>query len=55
VRHRNHRKKSEVRSEVFILCGVVTLTIRVLSLVGVTQCYSKSNIESVTINYSSAW
>jgi hypothetical protein len=35
---------SEFRSEVFILCGVVTVTFRVLSLFVVTKCYSYSKI-----------
>jgi hypothetical protein len=34
----------EVRSEVFILCGVVTVTFRELSLFVVTKCYSHSKI-----------
>jgi hypothetical protein len=46
---------SEVRSEVFILCGVVTVTFRVLSLFTVTKCYGCSKTESVIINCSSDW
>jgi hypothetical protein len=38
------RRQTEVRSEVFILCGVVTVTIRVLSWFIVTKCYSCSKI-----------
>jgi hypothetical protein len=38
-----HRQKSEeVRSEFFVLYGVVTVTFRVLSLFVVTRCYSYS-------------
>jgi hypothetical protein len=51
---RSQKKKLEVISEVFILCGVVTVTFRVLSLSVVTKCYSYSKIESVIINCSSA-
>jgi hypothetical protein len=40
----NIRQTEEVRSEVFILCGVVTVTFRVLSLSVVTKCYSYSKI-----------
>jgi hypothetical protein len=36
------RKEEEVRSEVYILCGVVTVTFRVLSLFVVMKCYSHS-------------
>jgi hypothetical protein len=36
----------EVRSEVFVLCGVVTVTFRVLSLFVVTKCCSYSNCSS---------
>jgi hypothetical protein len=54
VRRRCQRKKSEVRNEIFILCGVVTVIFRVLSLLAVTKCYSYSKIESVTISCSSA-
>jgi hypothetical protein len=41
-------QKSEVRSEVFILCGV---TFRVLSLFVVTKCYSysKTVLQSVAV------
>jgi hypothetical protein len=35
-------RQTEVRSEAFILCGVVTVTFRVLSLFAVTKCYSYS-------------
>jgi hypothetical protein len=38
------QKLKEVRSEVFILCGVVIVTFRVLSLLVVTKCYSYSKI-----------
>jgi hypothetical protein len=55
VRVKSQRKKSEGRSTVFILCGVVTVTLRVLSLLVVTKCYSYSKIESVIINCSTAW
>jgi nitrate reductase NapE component len=41
---RSQKKSEEVRSEVFILCGVVTVTFRVLSLFVVTKCYSYSKI-----------
>jgi hypothetical protein len=34
----------EVRCEVFILCGVVTVTVSVLSLFVVARCYSYSKI-----------
>jgi hypothetical protein len=47
-------KKPEVRSEVCNFCSV-TETIGVLSLFGVTHCYSYSKIKSVIINYNSAW
>jgi hypothetical protein len=36
------RRQTEVRSEVFILCGVVIVTFRVLSLFIVTKYYSYS-------------
>jgi hypothetical protein len=36
--------EEKVRSEVFSLCGVVTLTFRVLTLFAVTKCYSYSKI-----------
>jgi hypothetical protein len=49
------QKKSEIRSDVVSLCGVVTVTFRVLSLFVVTKCYSYSKIESAIINCSSAW
>jgi hypothetical protein len=45
----------EVRSEVCNLCSVVTETFGVLSLFGVTQCYSYSKIKSVIINCNSDW
>jgi hypothetical protein len=38
------QKSEEVRSEVFILCGVVTVTFRVLSWFVDTKCYSYSKI-----------
>jgi nitrate reductase NapE component len=38
------RRQTEARSEVFILCGVVTVTFRVLLLSVVTKCYSYSKI-----------
>jgi hypothetical protein len=41
---RQKKKSEEVRSEVFILCGVVTVTLRVLSLFVVTKCYSYRKI-----------
>jgi protein-arginine kinase activator protein McsA len=50
-----NQKKPEVRSEVCNLCSVVTETFGVLSLFGVTQCYSYSEIKSVIINCNSAW
>jgi hypothetical protein len=50
-----NQKKPEVRSEVYNLCSVVTETVGVLSLFGVTQCYSNSKIKSVIINCNSAW
>jgi hypothetical protein len=43
------QSEEEARSEVFILCGVVTGTFKVLSLFVVTKCYS-----CVTTNCSSA-
>jgi hypothetical protein len=39
-----HRQKSEVRSEDFTLCGVATVSFRVLTLFVVTKCYSYSKI-----------
>jgi hypothetical protein len=39
-----HNKSEEVSTEVFILCGVVTVTFRVLSLFVVTKCCSYSKI-----------
>jgi protein-S-isoprenylcysteine O-methyltransferase Ste14 len=47
--------KSEARSEVFSLCGVITTTFRLLSLFVVTKCYSYSKIESVIINCGATW
>jgi hypothetical protein len=38
------RRQTEVRSEIFILCGVVTVTFRVLSRFVVTECYSHNKI-----------
>jgi hypothetical protein len=52
MRHRAQTQKSE--KEVFILCCVVTVTFRVISLFVVTKCYSYSKIESVLINSSPA-
>jgi nitrate reductase NapE component len=40
----NKQKSEEVRSKVFILCGVVTVTFRLLSLFVVAKCYSYSKI-----------
>jgi hypothetical protein len=37
-------RQTEVRSEVLILCGAVTVIFRVLSLFIVTTCYSYSKI-----------
>jgi hypothetical protein len=37
-------RQTEVRSEVFIFCGVVTVTFRVLSWFIVTKCYSYTKI-----------
>jgi hypothetical protein len=42
---RQKSEEEEVRSEAFILCGVVTVTFRVLSLFVATKCYSYSKIE----------
>jgi hypothetical protein len=39
-------------AEVFILCGAVTATFRVLSLFAVTKCYSYSKTESATADCS---
>jgi hypothetical protein len=50
---KTQKPEEDVRSKVFSLCGVVTVTFRVSSLFVVTKCYSK--IESVIINCSSAW
>jgi hypothetical protein len=38
------RRQTEVRSDVFISCGVVTVTFKVSSLFIVTKCYSYSKI-----------
>jgi hypothetical protein len=38
------RRKAEVRSEVFILCGVVRVIFRALSLFVVTKCCSYRKI-----------
>jgi hypothetical protein len=48
-------KPEEARSEVCNSCSVVTETFGVLSLFGVTHCYSYSKIKSVIINCNSAW
>jgi hypothetical protein len=53
--HDQKSAEEEVRSESFILRGVVTVTFGVLSLFVATKCYSCSETESVIINYSSAW
>jgi protein-arginine kinase activator protein McsA len=45
--------KPEVRSEVCNLCSTVTETFGVLSLFGVTHCYSYSKIKSVIIKCNS--
>ena len=45
-------EEEEVRSEVFILCSVVTVTFRTLLLFVVMKCYSYSKIESVIIKCS---
>jgi hypothetical protein len=50
-----NQKKPEVRSEVCNLYSVVTETFGVLSLFGVTQCYSYNKIKSVIINCNSTW
>jgi hypothetical protein len=42
----------EVRSEIFIVHGVVTVTFRVLSLFVVTKCYSYSKIVKVKVKLS---
>jgi hypothetical protein len=39
---RGDRRQTEVRSEVFILCDVVTVAFKVLSLFLVTKCYNYS-------------
>jgi hypothetical protein len=39
---RNRKKSEEVINKAFILCGVVTVTFKVLSLFLVTQCYNHS-------------
>jgi hypothetical protein len=49
VKRQLNQKKPEVRR------SVVPETFGVLSLCGVTYCYSYSKIKSVTINCSSAW
>jgi hypothetical protein len=36
------KSEEEIRSEVFILCGIATATFRVLSRFVVTKCYSYS-------------
>jgi hypothetical protein len=55
VKKEKSQKTSEVRSEIYNLCSVVTETFGVLSLFGVMQCYSYSKIEGVMINCSSTW
>jgi hypothetical protein len=59
VRRRGQNKMSEeeIRSQQWslILCGVVTVNFRVLSLFVVATCCSYSKTESVVINFSSAW
>jgi protein-arginine kinase activator protein McsA len=51
-----HNEEETVnRKEVCNLCTVVTEIFEVLSLFGVTQCYSYSKIKSSTINCNSAW
>jgi hypothetical protein len=50
-----NQKKPEVRSEVCNLRSVAIETSEVLSLFGVTQCYSFSKIKSVIIDSNSAW
>jgi hypothetical protein len=52
--NRNQKQKSEFRSGVFILCGVITVTFRVLLWVVVMKCYNYSKNESVIANCSSA-
>jgi hypothetical protein len=52
---KTQKSEEDVRSKVFSLCGVVTVTFRVSSLFVVTKWYSYSKTESVTINCSSAW
>jgi hypothetical protein len=42
-RELTNRRRTEVRSEVFILCGAVTVTIK-LSLFVVAMCYSNCKI-----------
>jgi hypothetical protein len=49
---KKEKKPEEVGSEVFHLCCVVTETFGVLSLFGVTHCYSYRKIGSVVINCS---
>jgi hypothetical protein len=55
ARSKKIQKKTEVRSEAFILCGVVTVTFRVSALFVVTKCYSYSKMENVIISCSSVW
>jgi hypothetical protein len=38
------RRQTKVRSEVFILCGILTVTFRVFSLFVVTKCCGHSKI-----------
>jgi hypothetical protein len=49
--------EEEIRSQQWslILCGVVTITFRVLTLFAVTTCYSYSKTESVVITCTSTW
>jgi hypothetical protein len=51
---RIRQKTNRSQTEVFSLCGVVTVTFGVLSLFVVTKCYGYSTFESVIINCSSA-
>jgi hypothetical protein len=46
------KRNQQADAEVFILCGVVTETFRVLSLFVVMMCYSYSKIESATTDCS---
>jgi hypothetical protein len=50
---RIRQKTEEVRNEVVLLCGVVTVTFRLVSLFLVTKCYSYSKILSQLIVVSS--